>query len=512
MSDSTHLTLKVYSHHFSVTRLSPRGRSLCIEFAKKYAAWGWVNNRGHMQRVMTKIYGAALKNREEFRFHIHQLPAFEEMLANNFITSNLMVREQESLYEAVAAKMTVRAGWSAKDYQIPVIEYLDCPVPVSKMVDLQTGKGKGYVTMASCANFGKRAVVVVKPMYMQKWFEEIVEIYEDVGPEDIMMVKGSGQLMALIQLAKEGRLDAKFIIISNKTMQNWIKDYEELGDYSLETGWGCLPQDFFPVLGAGVRIIDELHQDWHLNFKIDLYTHVERSISLSATLLSEDPFMSKMYELAYPLKDRYAGMALDKYIDAYPVYYRFDKPGKIRTEEYGGRGYSHNAFEKSVMKSVLTMHNYFRLIENVMEMGYFQHPRAKKTLLIFCSTIEMCTALANHLKDKYPQIDTRRYVGEDDYTDLMEGQIVVSTIGSAGTAIDKPDLTNVILTIAVSSIKSNVQTFGRLRKLDDGHSDTQFHYFVCTDIPKHLEYDQAKQLVLAKRARSCRSIHSGHVV
>ena len=54
--------------------------------------------------------------------------------------------------------------------------------------------------------------------------------------------------------------------------------------------YGCNPEDFFNLINVGIRLIDEVHQDFHLNFKIDLYTNVKKTISLSATLQSDNKF------------------------------------------------------------------------------------------------------------------------------------------------------------------------------------------------------------------------------
>ena len=46
--------------------------------------------------------------------------------------------------------------------------------------------------------------------------------------------------------------------------------------------------------------------------KMDLYTHVPTSIALSATLVSEEPFIAEMHKLAYPLGDRYKDTPLTR--------------------------------------------------------------------------------------------------------------------------------------------------------------------------------------------------------
>ena len=100
-----------------------------------------------------------------------------------------------------------------------------------------------------------------------------------------MVVRGSQHMTTLIELAKENLLTAKIIIITNTTFRMFIDDYEENNQTSM---YGCKPIELFPLLKAGVRLIDEVHQDFHLNFKIDLYTHIHTTINLTATLKSDN--------------------------------------------------------------------------------------------------------------------------------------------------------------------------------------------------------------------------------
>lgn len=504
------MRVTIYSHHFSVDQLTPRGRWAVNTFAKNFVQYGWASSRGANHRVMLKVFAAATNDRASYRFHINVLNDFKEFLDNNYITNGLVESSTRSIPVSEAVDFKIYPEWTLRDYQEPIVEYLNKPHPISKFVDLQTGKGKGIVAMMSIAAFGKRTAIIIKPTYIEKWVAELQKTYDMVA-EDIVVIQGSAALMALLQLAVSNQLIAKIIVISNRTFQNWITAYEEHGDNTLNMGYACLPYQYAEVLKVGMRLIDEAHQDWHLTFKLDLYTHVEKSISLSATLINNDPFLSKTYDIAYPKKDRFAGLALDRYIDSYAVHYRFDKPDKIRTTEYGRTTYSHQAFEKSILKYPKILEGYLKLIDYIVDIGFMAHTRKLKKLLIFAASIELCTVITEYLKTKYPQYDVRRYVADDEYDDLMDSEICVSTLGSSGTALDIPNLTNVILTPAISSVQSNIQSLGRLRKLPDD-AKVEFHYFVCNDIQKHLDYDRDKKTMLEKRAKTFSRIHSGIVI
>jgi superfamily II DNA or RNA helicase len=178
--------------------------------------------------------------------------------------------------------------------------------------------------------------------------------------------------------------------------------------------------------------------------------------------------------------------------------------------EYGSTTYSHTAFEASIKRNKDILANYLKLIDYTIDYGYMQCPRKKKKLLIFVSTIDMATTVTNHLKYIHKKLNVQRYVEDDEYEDLLKADIAVSTIGSAGTALDLPNLTTVIMTTAVASIQANIQAMGRLRKLDD--SDTQFFYFTALNIPKHVSYSNDKKILMLDRAKTFKELYTNILV
>lgn len=504
-----HLTVQVFSHGFVAFNLSVRGKWLCSTFARRFVQFGLVPNNGHYQKVAMKVFAAATEDRSEFRFHINVLEEFKEFLHTNQVDKYLVAWESIPVPPAELAEFPIKEHWVVKTEQRPVVDYLLKPLPHSKFVDLQTGKGKSFCSMYAMSHVGKRICIVVKPMYIEKWVADLLKTYE-ITPSEIIVVRGSSQLMALLALAKENKITAKAIIVSNKTFQNWIKAYEKNKGEIIDMGYACAPQQFFELLRVGLRLIDEVHQDFHFNTKLDLYTNIESSISLSATLLSNDPFMRRMYEMVYPSNTRFKGLALHKYVDSFAVHYRFRKPESIRTEEFGGRGYSHGAMEKSIMKNPVTLNNYFALIQQTIDNSFMRVVREKKVLVVFAASINMCTYMTQHFGRRYPDHTVKRYVEDDDQSNLFTADIVFTTLLSGGTLHDIPNLTTIILTVAVDSVQANIQSLGRLRELPD--CATEFYYLVCQDIPKHLEYHNRKTVILGERAKSFRDILTGCVI
>ena len=508
MSD---LTISKGSHFFKITKISPRARAAINSFVSQFIQYGFVRMGSKYTRAALKVFAMASADRSEFRFHINCLTKFEQHLEANYIKGEMVECIQLPIPTPVKVKFKIQDKWTDRDYQVPVINYLTSnEPPIAKFVDLQTGKGKSYCTMRAMQELGMRTLIIVKPMYLEKWIEDIHRTY-DIEPEDLMVIRGSNQLMALLMMAEAGELKSKIILISNKTLQNWIKLYEKFMYETLSMGYACVPEQLCELLGIGIRVIDELHQDFHLNFKIMLTTNVTKSISLSATMISDDDFINKMYELAYPLTLRYKGPAYDKYVAAVAAIYKLKYPNKMRCKDNVSKNYSHHLFEQSVLRSNELASNYLGLIKDVVDGSYIKDYKQNQHCLIYCISIEMCTVVTDFLRKTYPKLNVRRYVEEDDFSNLMESDICVSTLQSSGTAVDIPDLSTVIMTTAMSSSQGNIQGLGRLRALKDG-STPKFIYFCCQDIDSHVKYHEKKRVILETRALTYRSISIGKAV
>lgn len=506
MADSV-ITITKYSHSFSLTQITPRARNAIGIFAKKYVQKGIVKTPKGFQSLPIKVYGSALANREEYHFHINQFPRFLEILQKDYIIPSMYKLIEEPLYDAADIKADMPPTWVPRDYQEAIIEYL-CGEPtvqdfnnkkaIHKFVGIRTGGGKTSMALKAISVFKKRVAIVVQPKYIDKWIEDVKKTY-GLDKKDIIVVQGSKDLQNLMKLALVNEIKASFIIISCVTLQFYIKNYEKLGSTIKDMDYPYLPHELFKALGVGIRLIDEVHQSFHLYFKIDCYTHVPYSISLSATLLNLDQFMLDMYAIAYPISMRYKDAALKKYIKVKAMMYSIKPDRNIRTEAYGSTMYSHHVFEKSIMKNKEALKNYLELIDHTAQISYFKKYQPGSKLAIFASGVEMCTVITNYFSKKYPSMTVKRFVGTEDdpYENLIDSDIRVTTIQSGGTAHDIPNLTTVILTTAVESIQSNIQTVGRLRELPG--RDTDFLYFVWQENQKHMKYHITKKENLRDR-------------
>lgn len=433
-----------------------------------------------------KLFGSKIKDRPIYMFHANQFIHLYHHLDKLGYKLTPDEKIDKRQYDIVPGDFKVRDGWELRDYQIPVVEFLLDNPTKSKLVPIQTGRGKTFTALHTIGQINERLGIVILPQYIDKWVSDIVTIHE-AKQSDVMVIQGSKALAALIELAKSDSLENNYYIFSSRTMQDYITQYEEDPQLCIDM-YGCAPIDLFPLLGIGIMLVDETHQHYHAIFKIIIYTNVKFQIGLSATLMSDDSLVARMHKVVYPNKCIYEGGELDRYADVYAISYTIPEQfiRQIKTKNYGSNNYSHTAFEQSIIRNNELLRRYIKLIKANIEDYYIEDYKDQDKIIIFVSTVALATRLADALRSFYPEFKVKRYCEEDSYEEMLGGDIIVSTPISAGTALDIPRLRVAIQTVSISSAPTNIQILGRLRKLTD--RDVKFCYIYANNINKQREY------------------------
>lgn len=358
------------------------------------------------------------------------------------------------------------------------------------------------IALTSMAKLKYKFVVIVLAQYVPKWVKDIQEVLE-VSAKEILAVKGGDAMKNLTAMTLDPKsMDPyKAIVISNRTFDMYIKAYEEYGSEISQAGYDCAPDELWQKLGIGIRLIDEVHQHFHANFRFDLYTNIKHAYSLSATLLSRDPLTERFQKIAYPPMERYAEKEIVKYIESVGVMYRINPRWEIKTSYRGLSAYNNNAFEDSLLKYKSLSKAFCEMVADQIQAGYIRYYRPGNKCIVFCSTVDMCTHMAKFLQEKFKDKNVKRYVSADPYQEhYLDPDIRVTTIGSGGTGHDIKGLTDLHLTVAVDSPQAVLQAFGRLRKIED--QSTRCYFYTWEDSPKHMNYHRNKVDLLKQRAKS----------
>lgn len=497
----SHFDIIVGSHYYEVHAYSWRAKSSLDYFSKRFIEYSY---RGGNKTPMGLF---ALKDKDGFIYSFLKT-TFDQFINfledNRYSKTDYHVTYRES-YEAASVDFKIRDGWYDKQNQVRLLEYLDDDSIIKKLATLQTGDGKTYSCIKHNHNKKQRYCIVVRPNLIPEWYTALTSIY-DIDSDRILIVQGGKDLKAMLADIVAGDFDYDVVVISNKTLQVWLKAFEQIREQTLDLGYDILLTDFFEAAQIGERVIDEVHLDFNFQVRLDCATHVNRSTSLSATFESDNHFITRMQNLAYPIDTRYKPDAYRKYTKSYSVNYNLKKPEFIRTTERNSNDYSHHAFEASIIKYVPLLKGYLDLVKMITDQYFVPIQREGKKLAVFATSIAMCTYIRNHLKSAYPQYEVERYTS-DDPEENLKADIIVTTLGSMGTGKNIVGLVMAILTSSVNSTTANKQTYGRLRQIPG--FDTLFFYFVCKDIAKHVEYGNNKSELMGKIALSHTNINTG---
>ncbi len=458
---------------------------------------------------MTRIYAASNSKRTEYRFHIN---AFDEFMGIYKIYDTKLERitvEEIPLYEPAPAVFRLSETFVPREDQLPYIDFVLSP-GTNKLVELQTGMGKTAVALFATAKMGVRTAIVLKGGYIERWLPDLKSIL-GLKDDEIRVIRGLGAMAELCQDAALGKLYESVIVFSTDTLRMYEDHYEIMEDMSLFSN--IVPQLLWYELGVGFRIIDEVHQLFHANFKQDLYTHIPKTLSLSATMVpGTDQLKQYLYRTMFPKSARIPNAAYKKYVKVYTLLYELGYKGasQLRWNRRGSNDYSQTEFEKSILKAKKVREAYIDMITDYVMRAYVERRTANEKLLIFCGTVDFCSVLTKHLKQKLPKFVINKYTSEDPYANIASADIIVSTVGSLGTAHDIPDLWQVHLTVGLGKEDTNLQVIGRLRIMKNfpGRAP-EMYYYACTGIDKHMRYHKTKKELFSTRVVTHTEHHTG---
>lgn len=497
------LIIDIYSHHFSVYKPYDKDKKMLIDFCRPLGQYGNKQiGRGRFVRAILRVFAVASKDRSQFRFHISQLNDFLVHCKNYNVNDNYIQFRRHYLFKPVYVNFDYHDKRIPRDYQQPIIDYVVSKGKF-KVVELDPGRGKTFIACTAMNILKVRTFFCIKAQYIEKWINDLNESF-NIKPEDIMVIKGSKNLKRLIELGKEDELNAKVILCSSTTMGMFLKDYEIYGSDIDQLGFGCAPHQIWETLGIGLKVVDESHEFLHFNYRLTLYTHVQKTLDLSGTLIHDDPFIKRVLRILHPPEIRYTEDNHQVHTRVEALFYSIrNVDSRIKYENKAMKAYSHVKLEQSIMKNNTLFDGYTQMIMDIVKKRYVNNHESGQKMIVYFSTKEMCTRFWEIAEETFEELNVVRYIGEDEYEDMLEGDLIVSTLKSLGTAIDIPKLRYILMTDALGSIQMNVQALGRLRPLKDyPGTDPVFMYLVCRDIGKHIIYHQKKVEIFKDRVLS----------
>lgn len=354
-------------------------------------------------------------------------------------------------------------------------------------INLNTGKGKTYVTVAALSYWCIKSVIIASSIdILRQWRDRILE-YTNIDPREIYMIEGS---LSIDKLFRRDCSKYKIFLASHST----IKSY---GD---KNGWNKITE-LFNYLGIGIKIYDEAHEHLDNLLKIDYHTNTYKTLYLTATPARSDKDENEIYQLAFkniPKIDLFDEDS-DPRTSYVAMHFNSHPTPMDITNCKNFYGFDRNKYINYVVDRP-NFHNLLHILVDIIK-------KVNGKTLIYIGTNQAIQKVYDWLLENYPELKTKIGIYTSIVTENKEAQldkqIILSTTKSCGVGVD---IAGLKLTIVLAEpFKSEVlsrQTLGRTRARDTMYIDIVDDGFYYTK-----KYFSSKKPIFKKYATECSNVN-----
>ena len=367
-------------------------------------------------------------------------------------------------------------------------EYRKTALDPQLSVNLFTGKGKTYITIASLAYTGIRGIVITNSIsWLKQWEEKTME-YTDISSKEIYTITGSIQIQKLLRMSEDRLSKIKLFLASHDTLQA----------YGSNHGWNSIG-DLFDYLKIGVKIYDEAHLNFSNMCMIDFFTNVYKTYYLTATPIKSSERENQIYQLYFrniPAIDLF-----DNENDPHTHYNAISfnsRPTPIQISSCHNKTYGLD--RNKYTNYVVNQDNFKKLLIILMDIGLKATMLYGQKFLIYIGTNKAIDIVKNYILETFPFLEDdigvfTSVVSKEEKEIALSKRVILSTTKSAGAATD---IAGLRLTIVLAEpFKSEViarQVLGRTRDdntmcidvIDTGFSQCSRYYY--KKLPAYKKY------------------------
>lgn len=361
--------------------------------------------------------------------------------------------------------------------------------------DLQTGKGKTYVSTKVSTLLGHPTLVICESL-VEQWVQNYLE-KTCLKEDQIFVIQGIESILQLIDIAVNHKDKRPAVIIGSlRTVANYADGTDNAYRDIMSIN------ELMTLLEVGTCIHDEIHLSTHAHVLIDLVMNIKNTLVLSATPKRSDKPQQAIFVKVFPKGIIGGANEYDKYVNTRIVPYHLNTHRSEKKFTNFGYGYSHVKYESVIIQSPDLCSQFFKFLDRSVQAEYANRASSSNDkCLIFVSTVRMAKWLKDKLESKYRVFgfDVRTYLHEDPIDNLMDADIIISTPKSCGVGKDIPKLITVINTVSMASEPGLEQMFGRLRKLEG--KELRFIDMVNNTVQSHARHLAVKKDVYKKRSK-----------
>jgi superfamily II DNA or RNA helicase len=316
-------------------------------------------------------------------------------------------------------------------------------------LNLNTGKGKSYCSVATMSFMQYRSIVITDSISILKQWRKFITDYTDMEEKDVCIINGSPKFLNLIN-SNGGNY--KVFLCSHSTIQSVASTY----------GWNKVGE-FFRCVGIGIKFYDEAHLNFDNMFMIDCFTNTLLSYYITATPGRSDETENSIFKLYF--KNVPSINLFDEDNDPHTEYVAIkynSQPDMVEINRCMGRlGLNRAAYTNYVVDK-----ENFEYILHILVHFARTH---KGKCLWYVGSNEAIIKIRDWIYEHYPDLIGlvgifTTIVSKEEKEKQLEKKIILSTTKSAGAAVDIPGLE--ITVVLAEPFKSKIlaqQTLGRTR-------------------------------------------------
>ena len=151
-------------------------------------------------------------------------------------------------------------------------------------INLNTGKGKTYVSIATIAFYMVKSVIIAASHSLLSQWKDNILSYTTIPENRIIQITGSNQIHRMLS---DKFNEGDIYLVTHSTLRSYAEQF----------GWDKI-YNLFEKLGIGIKIFDECHTNFDAMLYIDFFTNVWKTYYVSATPMRSDWKEDRIFQLS----------------------------------------------------------------------------------------------------------------------------------------------------------------------------------------------------------------------
>jgi superfamily II DNA or RNA helicase len=354
-------------------------------------------------------------------------------------------------------------------------------------VNLNTGKGKTYCSIATIAYMKIKSIVITGSTTLLNQWKENIKEYTSLHDRDVYFISGSSAMNMILTDKSINAKYASIFLCTHGTIRSFGDTY----------GWDKL-NEVFKKLGIGIKFIDEAHTNFTNMLMMDFFTNVYKTYYVTATPNRSSWQENKIYRLSFknvPFVDLF-DPEKDPHTDYVALKWNSHPEPRDISRCKNAYGLDRNKYIDFVTRNPY----FYQMMYLIMDM----YIKCGGKALFYIGTNEGILRVYKWIVDNYPQVSgeigifTSLLPKEEKIKERDTKKLLLTTTKSAGLGEDIKGLK--LAVILAEPFKSEVLTRQALGRLRD--NDTMFIELVDMGFRQILKYYYYKLPVLNKYALS----------